>query len=503
MPRMTASEAKHVFISYVQEDSAHVDRLCKVLEAAQIPYWRDRKSLGPGDAWKIKIRDAIRSGAAIFIACFSENSRLKTKSYMNEEITLAVEEFRKMPPGHTWLIPIRFDDTNIPEWDLGAGRTLYDLNYIDLFGDDRDEQLVTLAAKLLLAVGENKIDPATVSASVDEATIAERRVMLHRLTKEMLLEPSRTIEMNDLVSDEVGRIISAMRDTARFPIVLSHEDADQQLVRVASVAEDYRQLVEPFCSSLQVAARWAAAKDLTPWIDGLRAIYSEANKPLTGSTALIKLRKIPTLFAIFTVALTCTGQKRWENLNALLVDNTVSYSYREKKTPLLQANSPWEPFENSPDLVPNMLARSAKNGESLQDALSQFTQNNASMYHTPIAEWLFHTLRPAFNDQFRDDSTYETEFDKAEVILGLISQDIANVEAGENGGAFLRRSQWFGRVMWRFRRFGNPIDEIAEEKRSHGTAWQPLSEGLFDGDSARADRAISDYREILLQTHMF
>ncbi|MGH3735650.1 MAG: toll/interleukin-1 receptor domain-containing protein [Micromonosporaceae bacterium] len=86
---MSDQEGKHVFVSYVREDSDAVDELCAVLEAAQIPYWRDRKDLGPGDAWKAKIRSAIRDGSLVFLACFSDNSRAKKKSYMNEELTLA------------------------------------------------------------------------------------------------------------------------------------------------------------------------------------------------------------------------------------------------------------------------------------------------------------------------------------------------------------------------------------------------------------------------------
>ena len=88
---MSYSSGKHVFVSYVREDSAQVDQLCSVLEASRIPYWRDRTSLGPGDAWKAKIRDAIRGGSLVFLACFSENSRAKPKSHMTEELTLAVE----------------------------------------------------------------------------------------------------------------------------------------------------------------------------------------------------------------------------------------------------------------------------------------------------------------------------------------------------------------------------------------------------------------------------
>lgn len=95
---MNTPNTKHVFISYVQEDSARVDELCQVLEAAHIPYWRDCESLGPGDAWQDKIRDAIREDAMVFLACFSKTTVAREKSYMNEEIHLAIEEHRQFAP---------------------------------------------------------------------------------------------------------------------------------------------------------------------------------------------------------------------------------------------------------------------------------------------------------------------------------------------------------------------------------------------------------------------
>lgn len=96
---MSDEVGKHVFISYVHEDSDQVDGLCAVLEAAQIPYWRDRKDLGPGDSWKAQIRAAIRDGSLVFLACFSDSSRARDKSYMNEELALAIDEFRRDHPG--------------------------------------------------------------------------------------------------------------------------------------------------------------------------------------------------------------------------------------------------------------------------------------------------------------------------------------------------------------------------------------------------------------------
>src|SRR5664280_3806465 len=179
---MSQGEGKHVFVSYVREDNTEVDKLCTVLEAARIPYWRDRTSLGPGDAWKAKIREAIRGGSLVFLGCFSDNSRVKDKSHMNEEWTLAVEEFRKMPPGRTWLIPVRFDSGDVPDWDLGAGRVLSDLNYSDLFGADHMANVARLVTTIHRLTGEKKPDAATALAAVEQATEADRSDLLRRLT---------------------------------------------------------------------------------------------------------------------------------------------------------------------------------------------------------------------------------------------------------------------------------------------------------------------------------
>ncbi|WP_368736014.1 toll/interleukin-1 receptor domain-containing protein, partial [Streptococcus anginosus] len=57
-PLMASDSTPHVFISYRHEDAAAVDELCSMLQAAEIPYWRDRDELGPGDMWEMKIKQA-------------------------------------------------------------------------------------------------------------------------------------------------------------------------------------------------------------------------------------------------------------------------------------------------------------------------------------------------------------------------------------------------------------------------------------------------------------
>ncbi len=142
----------HVFISYVREDQERVDRLQRTLESAGIRVWRDT-ALWPGQDWKIEISRAIRTNSLAFIACFSNNSERRSRSYQNEELILAATEMRLRPPGNEWLIPVRFASCSMPTLDLGAGRTLDSLQRIDLFDGFWKPGIDRLVAAVLRILG--------------------------------------------------------------------------------------------------------------------------------------------------------------------------------------------------------------------------------------------------------------------------------------------------------------------------------------------------------------
>jgi TIR domain len=139
----------HAFISYVREDAHHVDQLQRTLEAAGIPVWRDTADLWPGEDWRAKVKRAITDNALVFIACFSHMSLRRSMSYQNEELILAIEQLRLRSPDVPWLIPVRFDECDIPDRDIGGGRTLRSIQYADLFGDRIDERSARLAETIL------------------------------------------------------------------------------------------------------------------------------------------------------------------------------------------------------------------------------------------------------------------------------------------------------------------------------------------------------------------
>lgn len=486
---------KHVFVSYVREDNAEVDQLCSVLEAAKIPYWRDRNSLGPGDAWKAKIREAIQGGSLVFLACFSNNSRAKAKSHMNEELTIAVEEYRKMPPGRTWLIPVRFDSGDVPEWDLGAGRTLSDLNYSDLYDAGYAAQAASLVTTIHGVMGDKQLGPAAALEAIEQVTTADRPELLKKLTKEMLVDPTRRIELDDLVSHEVQRVLKALADSERVAAPLGGT-GDEQVVRMATEAQELWALTKPFCASLQVAARWGTPDDLTPWTNGIRSFVQAALKVEGGVTGLLAMRHLPGMVSLMTAGLAAASARKWENLKALVIDASVRDRYESKPQHLLEATHPWSPFD-SQDWTANALARGVLADKPLAEALADFTEKRNGKYYTPVAEWMHAVLRPIFRDQWPDDDAYGAEFDRAEVVLGVLAQDAVNVRiAASTDGRGWGRSRWFGRSTWRAAHsHGNPIDDLQHELATEGALWGPLRRELFGGDVDRAKAALAKYAE--------
>jgi hypothetical protein len=156
----------HVFISYVREDSVEVEQLAADLRARGAEVWLDKEQLMPGVRWQTAIRRAIEEGV-FFIACFSENLFKRERAFMNEKITLAIDELRKRQSGRPWFLPVLLSTVELPDREIGGGQTLRDIQYVSLY-DDWDEGI-----KRLLAV----IEP--------EATAREREARL-RDTEEPL-----------------------------------------------------------------------------------------------------------------------------------------------------------------------------------------------------------------------------------------------------------------------------------------------------------------------------
>jgi HEAT repeat protein len=127
----------HVFVSYDREDLSTVTRLAQTLSSFGITVWLDRDSIKAGSRWKDAIRDGIDNGA-FFLACFSRAYFERERTYMNEELTLAIEGLRQRPTDQAWFIPVLLDDCPVPRRSIGGGEQLSDLQHVRLFEDWAD-----------------------------------------------------------------------------------------------------------------------------------------------------------------------------------------------------------------------------------------------------------------------------------------------------------------------------------------------------------------------------
>ena len=144
----------HVFLSYCRDNDAQVRQLYKELTAAGHAVWHDQERLLPGMDWKHEIRQAIRRAYAVVI-CFSEEVADRHRSGIYPEALLAVEEYRLLPPGCIYLIPVRLSECEIPPIELAPTRTLQDLQHGDLFpADHRPAALARLLQSLAAAKRE-------------------------------------------------------------------------------------------------------------------------------------------------------------------------------------------------------------------------------------------------------------------------------------------------------------------------------------------------------------
>jgi hypothetical protein len=116
----------------VREDAQSVRQVTQGLLEANIPVWVDVDDLVGGSRWRDEIRKAIYSGRA-FIAFFSTTSEQREKSYMREELVEAIGQLRLRPRDRPWFIPVRLEPCALPDVSIGAGETLSDLHYIDVF----------------------------------------------------------------------------------------------------------------------------------------------------------------------------------------------------------------------------------------------------------------------------------------------------------------------------------------------------------------------------------
>lgn len=154
MPQKEESSVskKHVFLSYVRENSADVERLRNDLIGAGEAVWWDR-DIPAGANWRHEIRKALKDAYA-FVLCLSKAMEKRSRSGAYPEVRDAIAMYRELAPGGIFILPVRLDDCDVPDFEIDSTTVLTDLQQVDLFPDvERPAALKRLVAALVACPG--------------------------------------------------------------------------------------------------------------------------------------------------------------------------------------------------------------------------------------------------------------------------------------------------------------------------------------------------------------
>lgn len=92
--------------------------------------WQGNMPLGVD--WKLWMQSEMDAAAAVLV-CFSKKTASRDVTGIYQEARLAIERYLMHGPLTSYLIPVRFDDCEVPPLPLDGSRTLRHLLFLDLF----------------------------------------------------------------------------------------------------------------------------------------------------------------------------------------------------------------------------------------------------------------------------------------------------------------------------------------------------------------------------------
>lgn len=488
---MTDTTVRHAFLSYVHENDGAVDELEEALDAAGINVWRDTNDLWPGEDWRAKIRSAIRDGSLAFIACVSSASVQRTKTYQNEELTLAVEELRQRQPGAQWLFPVRLDECEIPAFELGAGKTLRDIQYTDLFGPKKHVNLIRLTTSVSRLL-EPATSPAQVAALLAaDASKAEDNI--EDVVKALLRDPNGDIQLEERIDDVAQRALDQLVDPNLFPSdpsVLG--DTNASAARYADAAlTRYEQVLAPLTRCFVLGGTYSKPMHAHIWTRAMDAIASTYTS--AGSKLLVGLRHYPLAWLMQAMAVASVERSNYEPLRSVAIDAEVN-SFNTSGPPIGFV-SVRTPFDSGLEWVGSAIAFHEAEGREIdEEFVAALQRRSHGRRHTPVSDVVHARLRPYFARLIRPDEKYDEIFDRASIILDALAIDVR-----------LRRRQgepsppaWpgFGRYTWRNSQqyFVTSLEESMSQDL--GLRSNLARAGLFGGEEGRCEAAFAQLAEL-------
>jgi len=156
-----------IFISYAREDAEIALKINNDLNQKGLVTWIDRKELLPGQNWRSKIKQEIKS-CTHFITLLSPNSN--KRGFLQKEIKYAFEVLDEIPDEDIFIIPVRIKNCKIIE-------RFKDIHVVDLFPSYKDciERIIkSISLKISYLNFPDNTDSGYDTKNIDKSTPPKR-----------------------------------------------------------------------------------------------------------------------------------------------------------------------------------------------------------------------------------------------------------------------------------------------------------------------------------------
>jgi hypothetical protein len=282
--------------------------------------------------------------------------------------------------------------------------------------------------------------------------------------KSLLASDSSSIELHDVVVDEIRHLISRS-GTGNFPT-----NGESGMAEVISRVSRYEDSVSDLALMASCISYWGRAVHNSLF----QKIFSRATDNIEmsgGMSNLLAMRVYPLVIAAYCAGVAAVEGNRYDSLATMLYTTIGTVEYGTQA-----------------ELVVDLLSK----------GIMEMSQNNIfkqlpghEQNRVPMSEHLYKDLQPKLDDILFIGRSYERSFDDFEVVLALACADRR-----------LQRSEhvWgpIGRFGWKaYGGSDNPLERVIAQATAQGFNWPPLKAGMFGGDKERFDHVATKYRELV------
>lgn len=143
-----------VFLSYRRAEKQIAKKIKKQFERRGLTVWMDESHIEPGTQWAEEIRQAIQK-ASYFVPIFTK--AFEPKSYMMQELDIALEDAKHRPASVQWVLPILYKIKTYP--DLGQLQSELERLQATIANGTRQRELEPVLKAIKAQAGLPRNDP--------------------------------------------------------------------------------------------------------------------------------------------------------------------------------------------------------------------------------------------------------------------------------------------------------------------------------------------------------